>query len=120
MKYKLRLLQPSLIKPCMRLPDNGTCGLSVFPENFGKLFAVFFPLQIFVVSADNGTSFEQPIAIDWETEAIDDLISFSLGGKWVFGVILVQQSKFVEGDYTVTVGYGSPQKTACGIITLSN
>ena len=101
------------------MPDNDTCALNVFPENFSRLFAVFFPLQIFVVSADNSTSFADPYTLDWETEAIDDLISFRLCSKLIFGFIFVQQSKFVDGDYSVTVGYGSPAKKACAVITLS-
>jgi len=101
------------------IPDNGTCALNIFPDNFSKLFAVFFPLQIFFITADNGTSFEQPIDINWETGAIDDLISFRLCSKLIFGFIFVQQGKFVDGDYSVTVTYGSPAKKACGIITLS-
>jgi len=92
--------------------------LNIFPSSYSKLLAIIFPLQFFVISADSSISFERPIDIDWETEAIEDLTRIKLGSKLIFGVILVRQSRFVAGDYTVTVSYGSPEKTACGKIKI--
>lgn len=94
------------------------CLLSIFPSRYSKLSAIIFPLQFFVITAGSSVSFEKPIDIDGETDAIEELGSLRFGGKLIFGVIFVRHSRFVAGEDTVTVSYGSPEKTACSKIKI--
>ena len=94
------------------------CILKIVPKKIFKLFAFLNPFSPFVISADkdSGIEFTGKIAIDWGTEAINDIIRLRLGKKTIFGLMFKRPLKLESDNYTVVVTYGDNDTQQCGNI----
>ena len=99
---------------CTVEPD---CVLNIVPKKIFKLLSFINPIVPFVISApsDSNIEFARPIAIDWGTDAINDLIRIRIGKRIIFGLMFKRPLKLVSDNYTVDVTYGD-NGTACGTI----
>jgi hypothetical protein len=95
-----------------------SCGLQVTPRRIVKKLAFLDPIIPFVLSIgeDSSLAFAPPIAIDWGTEAINDVIRSKIGLRSVVGFLLVRPFRLEPGDYTVTVTSGSEDSSCAGTI----
>jgi hypothetical protein len=96
------------------------CGLKVAPRRIFKLLAFFDPLIPFVVSLerDSDMAFAPPIAIDWGTEAINDIIRSKIGPRSVVGFLLVRSFQLETGEFDVTVTFGADSGSCAGTIAV--
>jgi hypothetical protein len=96
----------------------GACILKVVPKKIFKLFAIINPIHPYVISAarDSGVAFVRPIAIDWGTDAINDIIRVKIGKRIIFGFLLVRPFKLEAGEFEVVVTYGDNTTEECGTI----
>ena len=94
------------------------CGLQVTPRRIVKKLAFLDPIIPFVLSIgeDSSLAFAPPIAIDWGTQAINDVIRSKIGLRSVVGFLLVRPFRLEPGDYTVTVTSGSEDSGCAGTI----
>jgi hypothetical protein len=77
------------------------CSMNVIPKKISKLRALLQPIEPFVIYSD--VEFAQPITIDWETEAINDIIRVKIGKGFIIGFLLVRPFKLEAGEFTVVV-----------------
>ena len=93
------------------------CTLTIIPKKIHKLFAFANPISPFVIIAPSDVAFAKPIAIDWGTDAINNLFKIRIGKRIIFGLIFTRPFKLVAGDFEVDVTYGDAG-AACGTITV--
>ncbi len=96
------------------------CGMQVSPRRIFKLLAFFDPLIPFVVSLDrdSAAAFAPPIAIDWGTEAINDILRSKIGPRSVVGFLLVRPFRLEPGEFDVTVTFGADSSSCAGTIAV--
>jgi hypothetical protein len=103
------------------LTDNcTTCEVKVIPKQIFKLLAIINPIHPFVISAakDSGVAFARPIAIDWGTDAINDIIRVKIGKRIIVGFLLVRPFKLEAGEFDVWVTFGADDTICAGTITV--
>jgi hypothetical protein len=96
------------------------CSLQVAPRRIFKLLAFFDPFIPFVVSLDKYSdfAFAPPIAIDWGTEAISDVIRSKIGPRSIVGFLLVRPFRLEPGEHEVTVSFGPGGSSCAGTISV--
>ncbi len=96
------------------------CSLQVAPRRIFKLLAFFDPFIPFVVSLDRDSeaAFAPPLAIDWGTAAINDIIRSKIGPKSVVGFLLVWPFRLEPGEFDVTVSFGADGSSCAGTIAV--
>jgi hypothetical protein len=96
------------------------CSLQVSPRRIFKLLAFFDPFIPFVVNLDKDSGFEffRPIAIDWGTEAINDVIRSKIGPRSIVGFLLVRPFRLEPGEFDVTVSFGPDSSSCAGTISV--
>ena len=90
------------------LHDGCPCSLQVVPRRIVKRRVLFDPIIPFVVSADrySETVFSSPLAIDWGTDAINDIIRSQIGPRSIVGFLLMHPFQLEAGELEVTVTFG--------------
>jgi len=91
------------------------CTLTIYPKKIHKLLAFVNPFLPFVIIAPSDVAFERPIAIDFDTDAINDIIKIKIGKRIIFGIMFTGPFKLVAGTVQVDVTYGD-DGAACGTI----
>lgn len=98
------------------------CMLTIRPQSFTVLRAVFFPVQFFVIRADRDSSisFVPPVCIYWESAGIDDNLKLVIGEKLIIGFIRIDPANLTAGTFNVQVTYGDLYEKACGPIEVKD
>jgi hypothetical protein len=94
------------------------CVLKIIPRKISKLMSFLDPISPFVIRADkdSGIAFSGRIAIDWGTEALNDIFKMRIGTRTIFGLLLKHPLKLESDNYTVVVTYGDNDTQQCGKI----
>ncbi len=76
-----------------------------------------FPLCV-SLDKDSDVVFAPPIAIDWGTEAINDVIRSKIGPRSIVGFLLVRPFRLEPGEFDVTVSFGPDGSSCAGTISV--